>query len=236
MELLQSQDDVTDAPDVSCSLVHQIAQISLFSNIGTICRIMISFQHTSLPAVIYPQMLGTLIIGIVTNSVFFINHPYLKTGIATGLCGSITSFSGFLLETYLTFQTGFGNGLIIILQLICLSFGSYMLGKHIGIAINFQTYPTLLEFKLLAILVAIMNYSGILIWCFLANSSFHLALALLVSPLGSISRFLLSKSFPIRKQFPIGTFLGNFIVNDSKYGCMCLAVHPFSAGVPFKKL
>jgi fluoride ion exporter CrcB/FEX len=93
---------------------------------------------------VYAQWLGCLIMGVVTlhkNNLFLFYHP-LQVGLATGLCGSITTFSSWQYGIFGGFANTDGaahtrgknvlTGLSECLVTLAMAFSGYHLGHHIA--------------------------------------------------------------------------------------------------------
>ena len=76
--------------------------LGVASYIGVFTRIYLSklakWNGVPLFASLYPQLLGTAIMGFITSHRLLLNGTFIYPAIATGLCGSITTFSSWNFE------------------------------------------------------------------------------------------------------------------------------------------
>ncbi|KAI8902632.1 CrcB-like protein-domain-containing protein [Globomyces pollinis-pini] len=193
----------------SSDLTKKLCWLTIFSCIGVIIRVYTTFTATILPGIIYPQIIGSFLIGIFYSNKFFESHPNLKFGLSTGLCGSITTFSSFILETYLYFQTNIWNGLILIGLVVGLSYGSFKIGQHIGSLDIFQIDYNIPSNDVFLIIITFIVYVLVLLW-FIFSLSFQ-SLSTLIGPFGTFLRFYLSNFNGQYQDFPIGTFAANIV-------------------------
>ncbi len=118
------------------------------SYVGVLTRIYLSklanWNGVSLFPSLYPQMVGTIIMGIVTSHKIILTdkHQFFYTAIATGLCGSITTFSSWNSESVsILLQVGHNppDNVLRILGWATTLFlglgmpsGSYIVGRHLA--------------------------------------------------------------------------------------------------------
>jgi fluoride ion exporter CrcB/FEX len=179
-------------------LLYAVSCITVFSAVGVVIRKYSTFEDSFLPGYIYPQLVGCFLMGIVTNNHL---HPLLKLGLQTGLCGSITSFSTFILETYMYFYTNIWNVFASIIVVSGLCFAAFRVGSHVRVP-SFPKVPRLWRLLGLAIYPA-----TVILFSFLVSLSLGLAIA--IGPVGSLVRWYFSHWN--RSDFPLGTFFANCI-------------------------
>ena len=94
-----------------CEHVVYFCSLAVASYVGVFCRVYLSelgkWDGVVLFPSLYPQMVGTAIMGFVANHKLLLTNSFLYQAIATGLCGSITTFSSWNSEAVSTLlQTG----------------------------------------------------------------------------------------------------------------------------------
>lgn len=94
-----------------CEHVVYFCCLAVASYVGVFCRIylseLVNWDGVLLFPSLYPQMVGTTIMGVVTNHKLLLTNSFLYQAMATGLCGSITTFSSWNSEAVSTLlQTG----------------------------------------------------------------------------------------------------------------------------------
>ncbi|KAI9364885.1 CrcB-like protein-domain-containing protein [Zopfochytrium polystomum] len=91
---------------VAAPLPAVLAGLALFSVIGTLVRVKLiqwtSFDGAPIAAIVYPQILGCLIMGVAVRWKHDFSRRWyaMYIAISTGLCGSITTFSTWSLAIY----------------------------------------------------------------------------------------------------------------------------------------
>ncbi|KAJ3325103.1 hypothetical protein HDV06_004859 [Boothiomyces sp. JEL0866] len=188
-----------------------LSHLVVFSAIGVVVRYYaLTLTGYILPAILFPQVIGCFILGFVNSHKWILKHHYLKLGLGTGLCGSITTFSSFIVNDYRVFQSDILNGFILIGLMVSCSVAAYKFGKHIGNMELFH-YPhviVLIDSSPIWLIFAILTLIGVAIWCaFQSNLSF--GLAVLFGPFGTILRYFLSKFNQPTGFIPFGTFIAN---------------------------
>jgi fluoride exporter len=161
----------------------------------------------------------------------------LFIGLATGFCGSFTSFSSFMRDAFLALSNGlpspgsdpssipsrhggysFEALLAILILHVTVSLSSLKLGAHVALAVD-PIMPTLPFRYLRSILDRAMVFLGFGSWIgAVLLSAFppdvawrgRVTYALLFAPLGCLARFYVSKHLnPRISSFPLGTFAAN---------------------------
>jgi fluoride ion exporter CrcB/FEX len=195
------REDIVDPTiEENCQpLEHVVSYVTLFSSIGVVTRIYTSFSNSFLPGHVYPQLAGCFLMGILANNNF---PPLLKLGLQTGFCGSITSFSTFILQTYLFFYSNVWDAFVAIGVLSGLSFSAYKIGSHIRVTTSFPDHPKAWR------LAAVVIYP-VMIVIFLIFASLSTGLAIALGPIGALTRWYCSRWN--LSYFPLGTFTVNCV-------------------------
>ena len=226
----------TAAKSISSEEVHSLlyahSHFVLFSILGTLTRLglvsLTTYPSSPLPGLPWAQFAGCVVMGFLLEShVLFPSHQRAATplylGLATGYCGSVTSFSSFMSETFSYLSNtapatahsrgqGVLAGLAYAIATLALSLGGLQAGAH---AAAFLPLPALPLRTIDAILVPV----GIGAWvAALATSALittrwrGTVLACAFSPLGAASRFWASRWMnPVFRSFPLGTFSVNVV-------------------------
>ncbi|KAJ3182154.1 hypothetical protein HDU85_003196 [Gaertneriomyces sp. JEL0708] len=212
----------------------------LFSVAGVLIRIGLLKLHTYRDApiapVVYPQVVGCVLIGWLNANKRAIAKSYypLFIGLATGLCGSITTFSGWSLSTFIAFgnletqASGHsvlaGIGVIIVvlgMSIVAVMFGEQFarlltLEKASGNSsqpkLNFveQTQGPTTENYFTLVLAAAVVIVVVLLSIFVVAHR-GIWFATLFGPPGTIIRFKLSKLNVRNMRFAYGTFIANIL-------------------------
>ncbi|KAK3899506.1 tRNA synthetases class I (M)-domain-containing protein [Staphylotrichum tortipilum] len=178
----------------------------------------------------------------------------LYIGLATGFCGSLTSFSAFMRDAFLGLSntlpsptaqheprdagTSFAAVVAVLLTTLSLSLSGLFLGAHLAIACSSWTAPFPRTLRRLLDVVAVPLGWG----CWLGAvfmSAFppkghkawrgEVTLALVFAPLGCLARFYISLALNGRvASFPLGTF----VVNMAGTGVLAMAWDLAYSGVP----
>jgi len=192
-------------------------------------------------AIIYPQLIGSFIIGIVTElkgKVEGFSHT-LFVGLTTGLCGSITTFSGVILgssKQYFnildydrTWAQSFIGGLTVNLLGFGMGFLGFLFGKHAGEWINEESgHKNLGKTKKLiftqtlwydkenitntdfSMMVLVgLSVFGVILGIFVWDFDTRLIYSLIFAPVGTLTRRFASSLNQINPKFPLGTFAVN---------------------------
>ncbi|KAI9003134.1 CrcB-like protein-domain-containing protein [Gaertneriomyces semiglobifer] len=212
----------------------------LCSVAGVLIRIGLLKLHTYRDApivpVIYPQIVGCVLIGWLNANKHAIAKCYypLFIGLATGLCGSITTFSGWSLSTF----TAFANletqasghsvlaGIAVIIVVLGMSIMAVMFGEQVAGVIslekasgnssqpklNFveQTQGRTAECYLTLVLTTAVVIAAVLLSVFVVAHR-GIWFATLFGPPGTILRFQLSKLNVRSMRFAYGTFIANIL-------------------------
>lgn len=87
--------------------VNYFCSLAAGAYVGVLCRIylseLVNWDGVPLFPSLYPQLVGTVIMGFVSShKILLASHSFLYQAIATGLCGSITTFSSWNSEAVST--------------------------------------------------------------------------------------------------------------------------------------
>ena len=247
----QREEEIDDSVTQSKKLLLQVSQLSLYSGVGVLIRLTTLLISSNFPSsAIYCQMLGCFIMGMISVSCLGRYH-YLRLGLATGLCGSLTSFSTFVFQvSSLLIHGSIWNGIMMIIYTISLSYTSYLAGRWMEKAplphpsFFWQRALSLLDDSIQVHIASASLQVSLVLWCVFDSSptSRFYSVSMLLGPFGSISRFALSLIYnndPL--NFPMGTFLANILatgllailstINTSSLSSMsCIWIASISAG------
>ena len=191
----------------------------VLSFLGVYLRIITTIEGTLFPGILYPQILGCFIFGLITEAVCLVRLLNIKIALSGGLCGCITSYSAIILKDYLLFSNSVWNGIIFLFVSISASFGSYRIGQHVGcslpIAMNLDRVEKL-ETRKIGMIVAAGTCIGVLV-SVLVSSDRALSISIALGPIGAVLRYYLAQANS-RLQIPLGTFLANTL------GCIILFI------------
>ena len=156
--------ELLDHPSISNGDAHQVvkvvplkllpvlASLLVSSVVGSLLRVgLIRIAAASGPPVLYPQLVGCIIMGwtIKTKSLWVNKYYPLYLGITTGLCGSITSFSGLELAAFREifnidddYDSGKGvlAGLGLLISVVCVSVIAISFGEHVAKVVDPQRF------------------------------------------------------------------------------------------------
>jgi CrcB protein len=203
-----------------------LVHLSFWSMLGALIRIfLVYYPSDSLLSAIYPQMVGCLVLGLLGKRS---NHPWFA-GLASGLCGSITSFSSFVLGAYKAGLADIRTSVAFALFTIGLS----TVSLKYGILLNGSR--ELLRPWFLGDWFVFVYTLGMVISCVLViffSQLYKYSYSVLVAPVGTIIRYLLSRLN--RPLEPWGTFSANvigtviigimFVLEREGYDCVLLFV------------
>lgn len=222
--------------------------LSIASYVGVTLRIYLSYlsQWDAIDQFesIWSQVIGSGLIGYLTVNKERITKV-LYIALATGLCGSLTTFSTWnaeasiaLLQLNITtmgtvnnvhYDNGTASCITILLLGIGMPVSSFLLGRNIAtktfaIISNCNNCNVKMAY-LLAIVVFIISTTSIIIGCIMTNNYFVL-FSLLFSPFGTYLRWRLSLlNVYFKNNFPIGTLIANYIGSLILGVCLVARVH-----------
>ena len=251
-------DDATDKSRVGsncykyCDHFLMILCLSIGSYVGVTIRMYTSiylslFDNIDQFTSFWAQVIGTGIIGYLTINKSNINNV-LYTGLATGLCGSMTTFSTWNAESALVllqlnestlvtinrpdYIKGGVSGIMILFIGIGLPLSSFIFGNNIARlfkapVINSNYYIT---GYILSLLLYVISTSVIIIVC-LITDNYHILFSLILGPIGTYIRWRLAyfdTNF-LKNDFPLGTLVSNYIGSLILACCMVARLHVTSS-------
>lgn len=164
----------------------------------------------------------------------------LYVGLTTGLCGSVTTFSEFMLDAFLALSNqllpptvkmdsisrnggySFMAVVGVILVTVCLSLSGLKLGAQLAVAMERITpsFPFALMRRFMDPLVVFLgwgSWAGAILLCVLPPHDFwrgRMTFALVFAPLGVLTRFYLAIQLNGKiSAFPVGTFVANIFAS-----------------------
>nr|CAG8537792.1 7912_t:CDS:2 [Entrophospora candida] len=226
-----------------------------FSIIGALIRVKLtnlhSYQEAPVFSQIYPQFVGCVIMGFCLSRKNFIMERYLPLyfGLTIGLCGSITTFSSWILLTIkllINYPNNYSNGQNVLASLaaigitIGMSVSGLRFGEHLGDFIlssqrfkstnlhKISTKPfNLKELSVIDWIIvgfSLTSFALIIILLAIIQLDRNLLFIIIFSPIGTFVRLWLSRYNRITKFFPIGTFAAN-ILGSTILGILYLLGH-----------
>ncbi|KAG0633851.1 CrcB-like protein-domain-containing protein [Tuber brumale] len=224
------------APPQLTHFVRLHSYLIIFSILGTLSRIGLvsisTYAATPLPPLFWPQFVGSLIMG------FFLEDKTLfpastKTttplylGLTTGYCGSVTTFSSFILGAFeqLAITAPIHPGrrigdniaamLAYVIGTIAISLGGLQVGAHL--AVFSKGFLRELRFRWTDTLAVPIGFglwvASVIMAVFIKKWRGDVLFACVFSPPGAIVRFWASRlgNNPMCKAFPLGTFTVNML-------------------------
>jgi fluoride ion exporter CrcB/FEX len=225
-------------------LLEQCSWIVIFSILGTFTRLALvelnDYSGYLVPPLLWAQFVGCAVMGFLTHEkVLFPDggrNEGLYEGLATGYCGSVTTFSGWMLECFQALSdygtsaeiAGHSSGYNVvglIAQLVAtlaFSFTGYKLGEHVSKLFEpFRhrnwAFPvsTSAHWSIIIILAAMLAQAAVIAVAAAVHNSYwrqRYTLALAFSPAGALTRAFLTKMLNGRsKTFLWGTFWANML-------------------------
>jgi len=213
--------------------VHVVALLMSSSVFGTLARLgihaLVTYEGQSIFALAWVQVVGCGIMGFALSLREPITqfYPPLYTGITTGFCGSLTTFSGWQLDVFLAWANASGrrrlwiydimDGLTRTLFTLAASLASLGLGVHLGTQIAphapMLSSPSPFVRWIITIVSVVLYVLTIPIFVRLDNAWRPLATAALIFSFpGTLTRYILSTRLnTLVKSLPIGTLIANLI-------------------------
>ena len=201
---------------------------------------------------LYPQMVGSAVMGFVINHKVLLSHFFLYQAITTGLCGSITAFSAWNLEAVSSLlQTGqvppdntariFGWVTTLLLG-FGMSTGALTIGRHLALLSPWsdskRKNKPVLSTKRVSNLRAVEGDVFVCVWIILSMLIVVILFILerrdfvfscLLATIGTYIRWHLSPLNSAFQSFKLGTFLAN-IAGSLLLGCMAYAKDQYAEG------
>ncbi|KAI5806971.1 CrcB-like protein-domain-containing protein [Geopyxis carbonaria] len=218
----------------SFTLLHTTAYLTLFSILGTLSRLGLSalttYPSSPLGGVVWANFAGSLIMGLLADSPTLLSTALLPRaqlplylGLTTGYCGSLTSFSSFILAAFeqLAHPPGGGRGrghnalgvLGYVLATLCLSLGGLQLGAHLATVLGGAApklgYRAHAALNWGAVPLAAGMWGGAAALAAAGPRSWRgeATLACVFAPFGVYARFWVSRwANPVLPRFPLGTW------------------------------
>lgn len=235
-------------------LLHTMCHLTTFSILGTLTRLGLSalttYPGTPLGGVIWAQFAGCVVMGFLIEDLRIFSlrpghspvTPRPKTtlplylGLTTGYCGSVTSFSSFLLVTFellsntvpaYTGRATEGYGVMAaigyVIGTLALSFSGLQFGAQVALGaqrvLPSMSYRVSVVLDRAGVLVAVGMWGGAVAMAAVVEKWRGVALmACVFAPLGTMGRFWVGRWLNARvRTFPVGTFAVNVV------GCAVLA-------------
>ncbi|CAF1288485.1 unnamed protein product [Adineta steineri] len=237
-------DQQTEAVVEQTHRLSSIMPIVIMSYIGVLIRLGLAFlgnNQTPLNAAFWPNFVGCFIMGFIVEQKLHIKHHFaqLYMGLTTGLCGSITTFSGLMYNSCVAlfgpqshYTYPISNYLTVIVSAFSASYIGFIIGRHLSLfilppsslttkraqylnnSICIWIFPilTLLSIPLL-ILLAVLLPTG---------HYTYLIYSVIFAPFGSLTRYGLSIIFNFNTNFPLGTLLANIIGSYIYFGMVAI--------------
>lgn len=228
----------TKARQSGIDIAHHWAWITIFSILGTLTRLGLQslndYSGHLIPPLVWAQFVGCVVMGFLTeDSKLFPKkgekYDALYIGLTVGYCGSVTSFSAWILQIYedLANTDGYhrprGYNVISILTQVMVTLGAsiaaFRLGNHLAIFADhvffLRAIPKVKSTSkiMVVILIAIGFQAGSIITAALRREWRGIvAFAMVFSPAGALTRWYLSRNLNgIAPSFPLGTFAANML-------------------------
>jgi fluoride ion exporter CrcB/FEX len=152
----------------------------------------------------------------------------LYIGLTTGLCGSITTFSGLMYNSCVAlfgpsshFTYPVSNYLSVITSAFSSSYIGFIIGRHLSIFLlpssqktkrNVQYLNDHVRIWLFPVLIILSIPLLVLLAVLLPVGHYtYIIYSVIFAPFGSLTRYLLSLIFNTNPNFPYGTFLANVL-------------------------
>ncbi|GAA94366.1 hypothetical protein E5Q_01017 [Mixia osmundae IAM 14324] len=239
----EQADTPPDVPDL-ITLLSTLSLLTFFAIWGDLLRKAVvaagSYGGVTLFPLAWDQILGCVIMGAAVNMRADLEayYPPLYTGLSTGLAGSVTTFSSWMLEVFQAYSNqrhqdhhGFHNFMDALGQTVvtlgiavaCLIFGShlgkFLLLRRLPIAriLRSPRYRrharTSTLSHVLALALGPLFWAGAAVLCGLRSDWRGIVtFGLVFAPPGAILRWWLAKKLnPVAPNFPLGTFAANMI-------------------------
>ncbi|KAH0602579.1 uncharacterized protein H6S33_008660 [Morchella sextelata] len=242
--VLQQQSHPSSSPSPSPSpaekpapqplqLLYTFGWLTVFSILGTLARLGLTALTTYPGAplvggVIWANFTGSAIMGFLVEDQRLSRHnPSLPLyiGLTTGFCGSLTSFSSFLLGVFENLSNTLpaydgrptrGYNLLAALGYLIATLSLSFSGLQVGAQVAMFARPLRLALPRLdwaAVPLAGVCWVGAALLCAFVPRWREVALyACLFAPVGTATRFLVGRWVnPVVKTFPLGTFAVNVV-------------------------
>jgi CrcB protein len=203
----------------------------LCSTLGVLLRMaLLTIRTGEIASVVFPNMLGCFVMGyLTTQENFFLAHnPRMWLALSSGLCGSITSFSGFASALYVSFGALKSKGFLLdilegvasIIAMFGLCDAAFSLGKQIALLgpleVTLTDKAKLYLDSYICIGMSVLIITIPIILVFFMDWRVML-LSNILAPFGSIIRILFSK---LNGKFPYGTLISNLLASSILFLCV----------------
>lgn len=187
--------------------------IFLFSILGIFIRTSLSKLYSKspdFPSQVYYQILGCFLLGFISRNKLYLSQ-HLYDGLSIGLCGSITSFSTFILSAFNLFiQKQAFSAIVLLINVLSCSFSFYKIGCNISLE-RFSRCKFLdwtLNDRILNSLIAVSFLTTVITFISLASLGNTYLTIFIIGPFGSLirSELLIFNT----SNFPRGTLYSNF--------------------------
>jgi len=221
-----------------------IMPIIVFSYLGVLIRLGLGFlgnTETPLNAAFWPNFIGSLFMGfIVEQKIHIQNHfAQLYIGLTTGLCGSITTFSGLMYNSCVAlfgpsshYIYPVSNYLVVMISAFAASFVGFLIGRHLSLFLFPTSQRTIsraqyindhVRIWLFPLLVFISIPLIISLTILLPVGHYtYFIYSVLLAPFGSLTRYVLSIIFNKNPNKPLGTFLANVLGSYLYFGLVAI--------------
>ncbi|CAF0805863.1 unnamed protein product [Adineta ricciae] len=229
-----------------------IMPIVVFSYIGVLIRLGLAFlgnNQAPMNAAFWPNFVGCFIMGFVVEQKIHIQHHFsqLYIGLTTGLCGSITTFSGLMYSSCvalfgpssdLTYPIS--NFLTVLIAALSASFVGFTVGRHISafllppspeLAKRVRYFNSHVRIWLFPILTLLSIPLLVLLAVLLPVGKYtYFIYSVIFAPFGSLTRYALSVLFNFNSNFPLGTLIANILGSYIYFGMVAISqyVHSLS--------
>lgn len=165
---------------------------------------------------------------------------HLYVGLTTGLCGSITTFSGVMYNSCLAlfgpsshYTYSASNYLSVIISIFASSYLGFVLGRHLSVVppllslFQIRTIPRCFKKTFIMFLFPLLILYSFLILILLASllptdSFTYMIYSLIFAPFGSLTRYLFSILLNTNSNLPWGTLLSNTLGSFLYLGIIAL--------------
>lgn len=151
----------------------------------------------------------------------------LYVGLTTGLCGSITTFSGLMYQSCVAlfgpssqFTFSVSNYLTLIISVFASSFVGFLIGGHLSLFIfpskatakKSHVLPSSIRIWFFPVLI-ILSIPALVLLVVLLHLGYYtyFIYSVIFAPIGSLTRYTLSIFLNTNPKFPLGTWLANVL-------------------------
>ncbi|KAI9310487.1 CrcB-like protein-domain-containing protein, partial [Dichotomocladium elegans] len=204
-----------------------------FAIAGTLIRIGLgrleTFDGAPVFSLVYAQWIGCFVMGMAAEKKQWLLDisPVLQIGIATGLCGSITTFSSWQLDIFEAFAnydqaphtTGKNvlGAISVFLVTLAMALNGLVFGRHVARMLYRKIVSRGYSIKYMGrtdwivLLFGLVAWAGVAVAAGLAPSQRELALACVFGPAGALLRWHWASWNVLSPRFPWGTWVANMV-------------------------